>query len=785
MRLPFGKKTRRKKSAKQLAYQNLEDRRVLATVVAFDVVTGALDIDMNASNDSATVAIASNGNLMVNGNQDMSSAAGTQAVAATALRSINVDGDSARVNQSVNLNSDFSNVAIQNVTIQDVSQVTVNGNYDLGGLLNVSLVGSGGSISDGVSGQLRVGGTTTIAANNNMLALDNANNDFVGTVDLTNAGTGQDMLIADANAIRFSNVVSTGDLNVTAGGNITDTTGATISVEDIARLNAANVILGDQASDSTNFGAVNSTTTGDTIISEDSAITLLNINADNLTVQTDFGIFDGRSSGINVDNLATFDGGTRIRIGDNGTDTFNAGSINFNSSGHVHFWEDSGTVVVGSNTAPSLSMFSEANIADGATATLNVTNNAQFEGANIILGDTATDQFNAGSLHFLTWGDLDIDEDSSMHIIESKNEANRMFLTADGAITDAEFSYITVNLLSTFDATSVNLGDTANDRFNSGSIRYNTTGQFAISEDSSTNIVGMNTASNSSVTSAGAITDNFVAADGVTGTQIDVTTAASFEGTSISLGNESGGEVKTMNFGSLQLNSPGAAEVFEDSATHMTMDSSVDTLTLNSAGALTDATTATVAVAGDAQMTATSMKLGDEATDAFNAQTINVNSPGMVEVTEDSTLILKGTSVADSMMLQSLSGDVLDTMTASTTVSGLLSATGRLVNLGSEATDNLQMGMFNFSSTGNTFVTADSGFEITGTNNSNDRLILRSTGNITDAATSEIRVNTAADIRAVDVIIGELATDCFDIITGPTNLFVVASGTEDVQLGGC
>ena len=104
MRLPFGKKTRRKKSAKSLAYQNLEERRVLTTLVAFDAATGALDIDLTATNDVATVAVASNGNLTVNGSQDLSSAAGTQTAAASSLRSIQIDGDNTRVNQRVNLN---------------------------------------------------------------------------------------------------------------------------------------------------------------------------------------------------------------------------------------------------------------------------------------------------------------------------------------------------------------------------------------------------------------------------------------------------------------------------------------------------------------------------------------------------------------------------------------------------------------------------------------------------------------------------------------------------------
>lgn len=132
------------------------------------------------------------------------------------------------------------------------------------------------------------------------------------------------------------------------------------------------------------------------------------------------------------------------------------------------------------------------------------------------------------------------------------------------------------------------------------------------------------------------------------------------------------------------------------------------------------------------------------------------------------------------------SGNITDSLNAQTRVTNLLSLTGNLVNMGSETTDFLQMGQLQFNSTGNTFITANSGFQITGNNDVGNRLTLVSNGNITDAPTAEIRSQDIVSITAVDAIIGELATDCFEIVNGGAgSLFVNASGTSNVVLGGC
>ena len=804
------KKPRRKinKASKNLGYDALEEKNLLATVF-YDAATQDLAIDLTASGESAMVNIqATSGLVTVNNSSDIdSNTSGFQQVAASELKSITITGDSS-LDQGVTLQGDFSNAAgqsLQSISASEVSNFWVQGDYQLAGDLDVDIQTQSGfnAVGQFLGSRLRVGGTTTIDGGNGDISFGIVgNNDFVGDVSVSipappASGGGLfapvpgNIIFSDANDISFSNVSAPGDFTVAADGNITDAVGSTISVDGITRFDSDFVTLGDNSGDSVNFNGISSVTSQNFELSEDSTTVLLNVSARNLNVTSTGGIFDGNNTGIVVSNQATFDAAGAIRIGNNVTDTFNAGLVNFNSNAHVDIMEDSGTVLTGTNTANSLSMFSTGDITDDATATLDVAVGTMFEGANITIGDSATDQFNTGTLQFVTAGDLRVTENSDTHITSTLtvdsdgdgmadsfdiNSARRAFLTSDGAITDDADAQTNIVRFSTFTADSVNIGDSATDMFNTGSIGFVTTGTFSVSENSATNIIGTNSANRSIVESAGAITNRLV------GTSIDVAGVASFEGTEITLGETVDDSI---NFGALELNSAGIATISEDSGTHLTRSSTVDQLILTSAGGVTDAISAAINVTGNADISGTSIWLGEDADDDVNAGSFTLNSAGVVNITEDTSLHLAGTNTAGSMSLTAF-GNITDSPDADIQVTNLLSVTGHRVNLGSEATDFLQAGQLQFNSTGNTFITADSGFEIAGSNDVGNRLTLVSSGNITDTPTAEIRSINNVSIFAVDKIIGELATDCFDIVNGgSSSLFVDASGNSDVVLGGC
>ena len=74
MSSPSGNSKRRNRNRRRstgLSYDNLEARRVLATIVSFDAGSGLLSIEMTENNDVALVDISNDGNISVNGDEDV------------------------------------------------------------------------------------------------------------------------------------------------------------------------------------------------------------------------------------------------------------------------------------------------------------------------------------------------------------------------------------------------------------------------------------------------------------------------------------------------------------------------------------------------------------------------------------------------------------------------------------------------------------------------------------------------------------------------------------------
>ena len=59
---------------------------------------------------------------------------------------------------------------------------------------------------------------------------------------------------------------------------------------------------------------------------------------------------------------------------------------------------------------------------------------------------------------------------------------------------------------------------------------------------------------------------------------------------------------------------------------------------------------------------------------------------------------------------------------------------------------------------------------------------IQSTESVSDE-NSELRIETEARFRAIDVVIGDLETDCFELLAGEAGLFVDAMTESHVVLG--
>ena len=166
-------------------------------------------------------------------------------------------------------------------------------------------------------------------------------------------------------------------------------------------------------------------------------------------------IFDSQSSIITVADLATFNGTIRVRIGDNGTDRFNAGRVNFNSTGHVNITEDSAMQIDGVNTAINSHLFSLGALANNPGASITIVNNLGLDADSIDLGNAVGDQLSAGAFYFYAPGVVSLNANSSIHIVQVNNEAAQLTLTTPTTITDDVTAEILVSGNSSFNAASV------------------------------------------------------------------------------------------------------------------------------------------------------------------------------------------------------------------------------------------------------------------------------------------------------------------------------------------
>ena len=767
MRSLFRKTSNRtRKSQKPFEYGSLEARQLLAVTTSFDAASGQLAIELADNNDIAVVDVVG-GQVQVNG---------ADVAAIGAVNSLDIDGDSTQANQQVALNGAFIGVnSLQSVSVDNVNQLTVVGDYVITGDLNVTLVGTEGGVGDGATGRLTVGGTTDIDARSNFILLNNADNDFQGTVDLTTGGFQQDAQIADANDLVIERAIVSGDFVVNAGGAVTDVAGATIEVTRDGDFTADSVELGDNDGDTTNFFRARFEATGHVSLQEDSNTVFVgSTNVGSLYVESEGGIHDGRTTSINVQGLAELNGAARIRLGEHGADIFNAGSVQLQSNGHINLQEDSSIELVGENFGRNLDLRALGDLTDGDDATINIQFSTGFSADNVAIGDSATDEFNTGTLYFWTLGDLSVSEDSDTILIDSRNFADRSFLASTGTISDTADAFISINRLARFEAENVTLGDAATDTFNAGSISYDVSGRFFVSENSNTNIAGNNTTGTSVINSQGNITNAEEATLASAGSQ-------AFFGQNITLG---GQQDDSLNFGTLTVNTPenGAATIFEDSSTAIVGNSSVGTLRLISEGAITDGGAASLNVSGAATLSGSAITIGDTDDDVFNAASLNINSEGNVRVYEDSGTFLAGNNTANSFTVRS-EGNLLDAEDATLNINFLLDATADFINLGTEAaTDLLSFASLTVNSTGNVSLNVDRSFNFVGDSTA-ERLTLESTGNITDANDASIQAELSAFFTGIDITIGDSDDDCFEVASG--DFGTDASGVADVTDGGC
>ena len=327
-------------------------------------------------------------------------------------------------------------------------------------------------------------------------------------------------------------------------------------------------------------------------------------------------------------------------------------------------------------------------------------------------------------------------------------------------------------------------GDTIEDRFNAGSIRFDVANQFFLREDSGTNIAGNNSSDVANIGSSGNITNPAEAV-------LNVTNNARFIGDNINLGNQI---LDEMNFGGLIVITPGVAIVSENSSTMLTGPSEADLLAIKSTDTISNASASSIIVNRVANFQGINgVNIGNAIGDEFRALAVTGNSvSGNVLLSEDDAMFLTGNNNANAMTLVSpstISNAQLSTVDVTTR---LTVNAGGIINLGTKVdeitgdeTDRIEFSSFNFNTSGNVNIEAQSDILFVGNNASQNLNVTARDGssdmNIVDFIDAELVIANDVFFTGLDVIIGELATDCLDV-GGSIN--ISASGTNNV-IPGC
>ena len=499
--------------------------------------------------------------------------------------------------------------------------------------------------------------------------LGNQTNDTIGfgTLTFTSAGS---VSIFENSSTRLSGSSSANSLVLDSAGALENDDAASLQVTGLADIRGTAITLGDELGDSFHFGTLRLATAGAALISEDSATVLQgSSSAGSLALTSTSSLTNQSGSSLVVTGLAAL-AASSIDLGNQTGDSLNFGSVRFNATGSVRIVEDSALVIEQDNSADSLTLTSTASVTNMADASLVTTNHGSFNGTSIDLGNQTNDLFRVGSLAFVSTGTVSISEDQRT-ILSGTSSADSLVLTSAAALSNQVSASLTVSNHAHLTGTSIDLGNQTSDAIYFGSLQFTSSGSVQITENQRTVLSNTSTAV-SLVLSSSAALSNAASAS------LSVTNHADLRGTSINLGNQTGDAVY---FGSLQFTSGGAVSISENQRTILSNSSSANSLVLSSAAGISNQPAAQLTVTNNANLSATSIQLGNQTNDTIHFGSLTLTSTGAVVIREDSSSLVTGTNTAGTLDLLSHAGGI--TLQGTTTVQSttLITAQGTAADL--------------------------------------------------------------------------------------------------------
>lgn len=401
------------------------------------------------------------------------------------------------------------------------------------------------------TGTITVIGTTTLNAGATQdITLNSSGNDFA-TIAIT---SGNNVTLVDTNGLNFGASTISGNLNVTAGGDITDSAALSVAGTATFTVGANNITL-NTAMNNFNIVAINSA--NDVTLRDANSLELGNVAiSGNLTLTTAGAVSQSVGTALTINGSAA----TATFIAGAGNDiTLNNTGNDFTSvvitSGNNVTLNDLNALQFGAITS---TISGTLNVATGGDITqlggaLKVTGTTTLNpGSHSITLDNATNDFSAVQITSANNATL---RDTNLLDIGTSSIANTFTLTANNGITQSGAitvptliaktlrntgGFITLdntgNTVNTIDLRARNVADTVN---TAGAITFKNAGGFDVSTIGTTSTI--------TLTASGIITDSGNISGGTL-------TTSSIGGTILDSGhNVSGFNATNITFGNIQL----------------------------------------------------------------------------------------------------------------------------------------------------------------------------------------------------------------------------------------
>ncbi|WP_415891255.1 filamentous hemagglutinin N-terminal domain-containing protein [Neptuniibacter sp. SY11_33] len=673
-----------------LAGLSVDDLEI--TTVGNLIQTGIFTVSNTASIDAATATLTQNNNfntlsltggtVTVNDINNLefgrSNLIGTLTATAggyiTQSGSIDVDGVTTLIATGAditldNSNNDFASLALNaaNATIEDKNALalavsTLTGDLDI-------------TADDDItqSGAVTVIGIASFTSTTASITLDNASNDFKSL-----ALSGNNATVQESNTLELATSSLTGSLNVTSGGNLTqsgaiDVDGATILAVtgDITLENAAN-----------DFATLN-VTASNLAVRDSNDLSVAALNVSDLTITTTGAL--NQSGAFVVANNADINAATATLTQANNFNTLslNGGSANVN--------DIDGILLDSSDLTGALTVTAAGNITQSGAIEVDGAASFTAAGADITLNNSAN---NFVSLA-LTAVNAVIEDSNALELVASAI-TNTLNITSGGNLTQSDA--IDVDGATVLAVTGdITLDNAAND-LTSLDVTASTSSSMSVTDTNDLSVSAVNV-DNLSLTTGGVLTQTgaFVVANNA---EIDAATATL---------------TQNNNFNNLALNG-GSAEVIDINAVELGASDLTGNLTITAAGDITQSDA--VEVNGATALTATGADIN------LNNAANDLNSL---------TAVASNTSVRDT---NDLSVADLSTTDLAITTGGALTQTGAFIVSG-EATFNSASATLTQSNDFNTLLLSGGSSTVNDINDL-DLGLSSLTGNLTITATGDV-----------------------------------------------